>query len=536
MQTLPPIRDLPDLLLDQLELLPARTVSLINPLVHTNAGDFSSGFRRRLFWRNAAREEPQAAVRLGRYRTADVSGTGPHILMSEGILVKEYIPTNYTEADLAGRVEEMRGARLNAIEVHEPLLYAAYPGLRIWGHWLLEMLTRIVLVERLWPGRFRYVLPFDLAPKPDRFFNIQVGASLAAYGVPPSRVFTIEGGHLYRFTNLYDLTGMPCHYHSINPALIGILRTCHKLPQPTRRLSLTVFLRGSSEPRGLSNRAEIASLLERQGAGFLDPNAAPFAAQLMAFRDSDMIVGEMGSNLSGAFYAQPESGIVSIAPCGWDDGFLPRLLQLTNALFADVRGPSVADNHDAMRVASYSVAPTAVAAAMAVMRTQLEQRPLGEVVEVANRVIARRMGRALLEIRFGEGGNDEAFDLRGFSHAESNGRWSEGPESKLTLHGLLPPEDGFWIEIEGNAHEKPAALAETEIWISVNGERLARLDVSSLSRLQVPVDAAVARRHMPVEVVLEHPVCPPFGSVADSDDMRRLGFFYQRLCVRRRVP
>jgi hypothetical protein len=146
------------------------------------------------------------------------------------------------------------------------------------------------------------------------------------------------------------------------------------------------------------------------------------------------------------------------------------------------------------------------------------------------------MGSLLTEIRLGQGGNDDAFDLRGFSHAEINGRWSDGPGSTVTLHGFVPPADGFWLEIEGAGHDGPAALADCEVWVSVNGVRLARFDVSNLSRVQVPVDGALARRRLPVEVGLEHPVCPPFGSVAPSNDMRRLGFFYQRIGVRQRSP
>jgi hypothetical protein len=280
----------------------------------------------------------------------------------------------------------------------------------------------------------------------------------------------------------------------------------------------------------------IAAVLEKHGAGMLDPNVAPFATQIMAFRDSDLIVGEMGSNLAGVIFCAPGTGIISLAPSGWDDGFLARLLQMTDALHADIRGPSTATTHDAMRTASYAVDPASVEAAIAAMRGRLAERPFGDAVIADGRMIARRMGEALLDIDFAEGGNADSFTPRGFSHPETKGRWSDGPDSTLSLHGFSPPPDGFWLEIEGIGHEIPPVLVDTEVAIAVNGEVLAQFDVCHLTRLQVPVPGPLAASRTPTEITFSHKTCPPFGSVAPSDDMRRLGFFYQRLRIRRRAP
>ena len=89
----PPIAPIADLLLDRIELIPGGTVRLCNPLVYINAGKFSTDFRRRQFWRDTALHEPQAAISFGRYAQAEVTGMGPHILMSQGCIAAEYIPT-----------------------------------------------------------------------------------------------------------------------------------------------------------------------------------------------------------------------------------------------------------------------------------------------------------------------------------------------------------------------------------------------------------------------------------------------------------
>jgi hypothetical protein len=332
-----------DRFIDTTPILPAQPVSLRNPLVHTNLADLGEPARaQHLQAGSTARHILQPAVLLGRYPPGSLlGGTGsPQILLPDGSFAGHpALPGEDLNASLAATLAR----RHTAIDVAHPCVLAFRAGIWCWGHWLLDMLPKIVLAERLHPGRFTFVVAAEIVaraagPTQSPRYPQSVRDSLHAYGIEERRLLRIKRPQLYRFTDLFDVTGIDGSLP--HPGTLDALRHLANPPPPQPPRPLTAALRTPPSPRRLADDRPIRAALQNDGAAFIDLATASFADQISAFRDSDLIVGDLGSNLAGMIYARSGTGVVSLAPTHWDDTYFAHLFQRLDVVHADLRGPS----------------------------------------------------------------------------------------------------------------------------------------------------------------------------------------------------
>ncbi len=155
-----PIRRLEQLAAREGELLPAALLDLPNPLLSLNiADDVRSAFRHRLITANLAGRVTQPAIELYRYppgtRVAG-GGTEPYVTLADSCLVRQQLPD--WAADPAGLARDIAAAP-DVRVVQPPCLLVARYGDVTWGHFVCEMLPKIVLAEAAAPQRFTYVVP-----------------------------------------------------------------------------------------------------------------------------------------------------------------------------------------------------------------------------------------------------------------------------------------------------------------------------------------------------------------------------------------
>jgi hypothetical protein len=495
-------------------LLPGGSMAAINPLVYANAGALGDGaFRRYLFALNGARDIVRPPVVLGRFdRDTFVDATGPYHILAGGSLDKEQF----------GRGRE-------AVGIDFPCVFACHPGRWVWGHWLIDTLPKILMAERAFPGRFRFVVPPELTdPASSRYFVRCVLESLAAYGIDDARLLRLPAGPLYRFDVLFDVLDMR-RPEGIHPGVLAVLQDMDGAPVERGRQKLTAVMRGRNDTRQLANRAEIDTVLRQHGAGELDAHAAPFLEQVRAFRDSAVVIGDMGSNLAYAVYAQSEAGMVTMAPCGWLDGYFADVFRCARLFHADVRGISAGHTADEIAVAAHSVAPMHLEAGIDAVGAAHRGDPLYAPM-VDGREMPRRLGNVLLSLDFKYGGNVGGCERHGFFVAEQLGTWSDGPHSRVVVNGFVPPGGDVWMEIQGIAFVRPPTLPWRMLGVSVNGVTLGSFDAARETRLQVRVPASVQASTLAIE--FDHGDCPSPKSFGDSADNRRLGFMFATMALR----
>ena len=508
------------------EILPATRVRLINPLVYCNMDMLADDrFRRRVHLYNAARDHDQPAVWLGQYDPgACLSGDKPFALVSRGEVVDEQAPPDHY--DQATILQAMMRAGAEALAVDRPCLLACRQGEWTWGHWLLDMLPKIVLAETIAPKRFTFAVPGAITqPDVRPGYAARVLESLAAYGIDAGRLLRIEAGKLYRFANFFDVIDIMSD--GMHPGVIAAMQNNIDIPAGPRR-RLTAVMRGSAEHRRIANADEIDAVLTQADAVRIDPASATFAAQVQAFRDSDTIVADLGSNLAASIYARPQTGIVTLGPSGWDDYYFVHTFQRQQIHHADIRGVAIPRGSLAIGHAPYLVDPAHLAAGMAAVT---EGMTMG-VPTAAGRLIARAPGPPIWEIRFGLNGNAAPFEAAGFSSPESDWTWSLGPSCVLDIPPFARPGAHCWLEIFGVGYTAEPHLVSRPLGIVVNDVLRADFDTDDLTRLHVAVPGAVLAARAGMKIVFHHPVCPSPLAMGTGTDGRSLGFQFRYVALR----
>ncbi len=507
-------------------LLPGRRHGLANPLVFMNAREIGDAAHARwLHWCHAARDAVASPVLLGRYpRGALLDGEGSFQLLLSGCRVADQPP--YPGEKLDDTLTSLRRRASTAVEVDRPCLLACRTGEWTWGHWLLDMLPKIVMAERAAPKQFTYAVPAGIVdPAVGGGFAAAVLDSLAAYGVAPSRLLRVRADAAYRCAALFDVTGISGKH--LHPGVLAALREV-ELPDVTP-LPLLGVCRAPPSTRWLVNAPAVHDVLAAEGCVFLDPRSSRFAGQAAAFRSADIVVGDLGSNLAAAIYARPATGLVTLAPTGWQDDYFAKLFQRLGVLQADVRGHALPATGQPLQHAPYIVNPTDVSAGLAALRDAMGSA--GQAARrLDGRIVAPALGAVLAELTFGVGGDAQPALRTGFSAPEPGGTWSVGRESELRLP--CPAQNRpVWLEIEAACLTAPPHLVSRPVGVSVNGVRLADLDAGEQIHAHVLVPAGLLASDE-LAVTIHTPVHPSPHCLGLSGDRRELGVMARRVAVR----
>jgi hypothetical protein len=395
------------------------------------------------------------------------------------------------------------------------------------------MLPKIVLAEWFSPKRFTYVVPGNITePGTGRAYNTAVLESLAAYGIGPERLLRVREDTVYRFSNLFDIADATTAgaHTDIHPGVLTAMQAVTAIPEGPRR-NLTAIVRGTAEQRPMVNGAAIAALLKGQHAAIIDPGVASFAEQVRAFRDSDIVVGDLGSNLAASIYARPGTGFVTLAPSGWECNDFTTLFQRLGACLADIRGASMPVAGQAPDQTAYAVNPADLLEGLGAVRAALQTPPSAPVV--AGRVVARAPGDIVWQVRFGKQGDAAAFQRGLFSAPEEVRTWSMGPSCRIVVPGFRPPRGDLWLEVKGVGFIARPHLVSRTLGIAVNGKLLANFDIDELTHLHVKVPAAVLAGRTELDLEFRTPVCPSPLSMGVSGDTRPLGFMFEDLALRK---
>lgn len=264
-------------------------------------------------------------------------GGGEFLVTSRGRLLAEQFPP-YLRSDPA-RVQGLRSQWRPVVAIPAECVLIARFGIFTWGHWLGELLPKLLLVEARYPGRFRYVLPAQVLvdANPDLPW-LRIKQSLLAYGVQERQVLSVRDAMDYRFDRLYAV-GDVWSDHVMHPAAAAMLRD--RLPAETQHSSTIgqrIALRRVGDGRMLSNPDEVERLLADKGFVIHTVGRMSFQQQVDLFRSAAMVFGILGSDLTGLLYAREGVKLISVAPATFGDRFFYALLLDRKGRYADLRG------------------------------------------------------------------------------------------------------------------------------------------------------------------------------------------------------
>jgi hypothetical protein len=409
---------------------------------------------------------------------------------------------------------------------------ACHPGSLVWGHWLIDTLPKIILTERAFAGKFLYVVPEGTTdPASTNFFVRAVRDSLAAYGIAQDRLLRLRPGVVYRFSALHDV--IYDRSPGLHPGALAALRHLPQPPPSRGRHALTVSMRSDADTRAVANRGDLDRMLRAHRAATLDPRSASFLDQVAAFRDSDVLVGDLGSNLAASVYCRPDAAIVTFAPAGWHDGYFADIFRRVGVRHADVRGRSRAAHAQDIERAPHDVAPEHLEAGL--QATAVSHPPASVPLTVDGRPIARAIGPILHRIDFAEGGNARAFQRRGFYAPEGKHSWGASPSCQLLIPAFSAPAEDIWLEIIGIGYVSPPQFPAREMVVCVNDQTLAAFDIDRETHVHVLVPRALHGRLPDLSMTFHFPGALVSPQTFGERDTRPLGFMFETVALRRLV-
>lgn len=295
------------------ELAPASVSKVTIPyLVLDNSPDAT--------WKwNRVPEQRLPPIGCSFLRDLEVSGSG--YLFHHGRFVREFVNISDVALRWLGQPDffdnPLTQPRTNRVVIEEPVLLVFGPGSSIYGHWLLDFMPRIVIAQQLLGAaldEFVLLLPSDT---PDWVVRM----IYTFCGIEPDR---------FRYYARHDdlvicrRVCLPSYAHSGTPgdyAPHPLMRVFYDqfgnpgAPRPKRRICLS---RRTQERHTVGTwrifeaREAMENMAVARGFELVQPEELSFPEQVELFRSASCVLGEHGSGVHAAVFADPGTIVATV--------------------------------------------------------------------------------------------------------------------------------------------------------------------------------------------------------------------------------
>lgn len=274
-------------------------------------------------------------------KDATITGDG-QVWIDDHLVIDTEIMPGYVQAVLDlknGGNTALRGAeRLPVRTIYSPCLVASGHGIHVYGHFLVEMLFRILIVERLFelsrpfykilldkncPSWLLRILIDDLKFNQEdlEFFDPLSERLRLSHAIVPTHISRNERFHRRAndlLSNLTDRVNFTSDF--VAPARVFIKRKC--------------FRNSASRQRICRNEFDLAALAEdRFGFKSIVPESLTWRQQVALFQQAEIILGQAGSALHTALFSRSGTRLGSIGVMNFTQSSIGALRKQHNAFF-----------------------------------------------------------------------------------------------------------------------------------------------------------------------------------------------------------
>lgn len=207
-----------------------------------------------------------------------------------------------------------------SLDITENAINFLVPNYREYGHFLIEILPRILLLKHIFDRSLPYPLlvPATLPSYIDEYLN---------YLFKDVKYKIVKDNSNLRVKKLL-IPSLLSNNHIFHPFADCLFTNLVKvIPVATRKkiyISRSNFRR-STDFRILSNEAELSNMLISEGFEIVQPEKLSCLEQMAIFFNADFIVGEAGSGLHNSIFSKFGTKIVSINYINGVQNFIARL-------------------------------------------------------------------------------------------------------------------------------------------------------------------------------------------------------------------
>jgi O-antigen biosynthesis protein WbqL len=189
--------------------------------------------------------------------------------------------------------------------VKHPTFVISHFNMRTYGHFLLEVLPKLMLIKELYASGLRYPIAFP-ASQPTFLGIVRAAfpeAKLLIYNDRKERL----GLKLALLPSLPISSG--AHLHELAAAAVKLLRLRHGGAQDHPR-KIFISRKGYSSYRVLSNEEDLAEIAQRYGFAVVSPQDLAWSEQIAMFANATHVVGEFTSALHNTLFCPPTAQVV----------------------------------------------------------------------------------------------------------------------------------------------------------------------------------------------------------------------------------
>lgn len=261
-----------------------------------------------------------------------------HVILQDGSLVAETIAgssvTSAPDFDAAG-LEVMRG--------DYALLRKA--GDSNFGHWLVELLPRIIDFQEALDGNIKFLVPLN----PMSMLDLR-RRSMELMGVDEERIVPVSAAPRM-VERLHFITSNSIHSHTHDAERLTEMVETIKSRKSATRLGRRIFAgRESALRRKLLNEDSILHVAEKHGFEIVYPERLTLDEQIDVFSQSSMIAGVSGAALTNVIWAAPKTPVLSMLPNVGHEFFFWDLANIFGLkfsfIFGDARNPEMGGHSD----------------------------------------------------------------------------------------------------------------------------------------------------------------------------------------------
>jgi hypothetical protein len=263
--------------------------------------------------------------RQGAWFIRDVDITGHYLISIGGILLKDHL-SNIHELHVRQAVEAQANAAVMPVrrKISGQQVLLCGPGLPIYGHWLVEMLPKLHVLEvmRAEIEHLSFLIPSDLPQFAARWLNLLgIGDDQIVRYDPRGEVVSVD--ELVIPSIMHN--GVRVGSEFAKAAHMLARRVEEKLGQlKPSELGHKIFLsrRNTGANRQLINREVIEQIARENGFSIVCPEALSLPDQISLFKAARYVVGDYGSALHGTMFSAPDTVVCGLRGSETHPGFI----------------------------------------------------------------------------------------------------------------------------------------------------------------------------------------------------------------------
>jgi hypothetical protein len=250
------------------------------------------------------------------------------------------------------------------VGIDEPTVLVVREGIGTWGHWLAELLPKLVTTEKLFPGKFKFAVLDVYGAFAERSRWLTMQESLLAYGITRDRAILIASDRNYRFSQLYAVASL-WDSGFLHPAAGSAMRSELRDQPREGGSSRSFLLRNGDDGRDLTNFDDVLRVLSDRGFVPIQIGTLSFMEQVTIFERSDFVCGVLGSTFTGLLYAPENVAVCTFTHEEFGDEFFYGLTAGRHGRFMELGGKVTERNDQYPRSSNFALDPAMLAFALA---------------------------------------------------------------------------------------------------------------------------------------------------------------------------